>query len=272
MVKIKLDNRHKDEKLQDLENDIIEDEGTEEEGEEEGEIENDEGDEENEADDVDESEEEDENDPDPKPAKETAKKDDDVYKEKYKASSREAMIHYERSNSFMRTVDEAAQIKEPTEEELKSFIQAQGGDWDEMSDFNKNLAKQTMMANKRFEIVNTAVQSTRQVDEWAEKVDTFVDDENTLKQYPGLRGREEDFKMFAMKKTHRAIDLNVLMKSFFYDMPKPKKRKSLFETATGGERKANKKTMSADEVANLRKTNQRLYQKLVREGKIVMDD
>lgn len=174
-----------------------------------------------------------------------------------------------RNKNFVDSVDTAAKLPEPTEDEMKAYVKSLGAEWDDLNTFERNTAKRTLMAERKFDIVNQTVQSTRQIDAWSQKVDDYLDDETTKSKFPKLAGREIDFKTYAMKKTHRGADMEILIKSFFFDVKPKAPRRSLFETANGGEgKKTTGKSLSADEISSLRKNNQKEYQRLLKKGVI----
>jgi len=96
-----------------------------------------------------------------------------------------------------------------------------------------------------------------------------------LKKYPQLAKVGDKFKEEAYKHP-KSIDLEVIAKSFLFDKieTKPeeeieeKPKRSGLEKPTGGTGKVPSAKMSLGDITRLRKTNFKLYMKMVNEGKI----
>lgn len=192
------------------------------------------------------------------------------YKERYSQSTREAQVLAAKNKKLVETIDEAANLAEPTEDELRREY----SDWDQMTDKEKRLFKDNLINKRKFNLVHEAVLDARKVDEWAEKVDTFVTKKTLLDEYPQLEGKEDDFKTFAMKPSRRGVDLEDLARAYLYnaDPAPPKHRGSLLETGTGGPReKETNRGYTPEEVKRIRETDQRKYQQLIKEGKIKIE-
>lgn len=198
---------------------------------------------------------------------------DDQKEQRYKAQQTEAQIQAARNRSLIDRVDEAAKIPEPTVEELKAFVAADGVDWEELTVFEQAMAKKSYLAEKRFSLVNDAVQTTKKIDEWATKVDTFIDSTEDKPEYAALSSHEADFRAFCMKEAHRGAPIDILLGAFLHNLPAPeKKRGSLFERGGGGEKDKNAgKITDADTAATLRQTNPREYKRQVKAGTIQLE-
>ncbi len=186
--------------------------------------------------------------------------------DRYRESTREAQVLYKKQKKFTDTVEQAANLPEPTEEELK----AEYPEWDEMTDTEKRLAKDNFVNKRKFDMVHQATLEGKKIDEWANKVDTYLT--TAVTKFPRLAGKEEEFKWFCMKPKRRERDFEDLVKAFLFDATETPTRKkgSLLETGSGGRGGEREQGNFIDEkqAATLRTKNHKLYQKLVREGKI----
>lgn len=190
---------------------------------------------------------------------------------RYKAQQSEAQIQAARNRALSDRVDEASKLPEPTVDELKAFVKEDGIDWEDLTAFEQATARRTYLAEKRFSLVNEAVQTNKKIDEWAGKLDEFIDSTDGKPEFVKLSGHEADFRKFAMKESHRGVEIgSLLLPAFLNSLPAPvKKRGALFETAGGGEKVENTtKIVDADAAANLRATNPREWKRQIRLGNI----
>lgn len=197
--------------------------------------------------------------------------DDPNYEEKFKHSTREAQILTSKHNKFVSTVDEAANIPMPSDEQLQEYAKSKGV---KLTEENKVLVLDSYINNARFEKIHGVVEETRKIDEWADKVDAFVEDETMLQQFPGLAGREKDFRSFCMKPTRRGADLEDAAKAFLFDTKNnsKKSKESLLLTGSKGKGMKPKKTTLDEEGAiNTRATSQKKYKEMIKSGKVDID-
>jgi len=195
--------------------------------------------------------------------------------QRYKAQQAEAQIQAAKNKDLVDKVDMAAKIVDPTIDELKNFVKQDGVDWDELTTFEQSMARKTYLSEKRFQLVNEAVQTTKRIDEWATKVDTFIDSTEDKPEFVALSGHEADFRKFAMKEAHRGVPIDsLLLPAFLQQLPTPKKnRGSLFEKAGGGEKEVNVgKITDADTNRTLRETNPREWRRQVKLGNIKIEE
>ena len=191
-------------------------------------------------------------------------------KKKLTNSAREAQVLHARTKKMDEAVDEAGGIPEPTDEDMKGEYP----DWDLMDDVTKKLAKDSRVNKRRFELIHKAAKEGKDIEAWNTKVDEFVADPKSLNDFPALEGKEEDFKVFAVKPTRRGLDFPDLVSAFLYDVnkasPLPSKGK-MFETGTGGpnERiKPKSDKISLAEARVLMKTDYKKYKEYLISGKI----
>jgi phage antirepressor YoqD-like protein len=86
-------------------------------------------------------------------------------------------------------IEKAGEDIEITTEQL----QAKYPDWDAMSDFEKEIAKDSMTNSKRLDAIREATKDFKEMDVWNGKVDKFMSDPETLTIHPDLEGKEEEF-------------------------------------------------------------------------------
>ena len=193
---------------------------------------------------------------------------DKVDKTKFDDSVRGAQLEAEKNKQYQEALKKASEIKEVTEDEVIEYAKTQGLEWDDMTTTERILAKRSLINEKRFSTIDQTVTANEEVDKYREKVDEFVDSQETIKAFPRLEGKEADFKKFAMKPTRRVMDLEDVAALFLAVNPDPVKKKgSLFLQGGGGE-KVKKAEMTADDASRLRRTNPKEWQRLVRMKKI----
>jgi hypothetical protein len=210
-------------------------------------------------------------DEEPKPPKE-----EPDYKKKSIEQARENIIlnaKNEKSEKLNKAVDEAAQITEIPEEEIKKDYP----EWDDMTETEKRLAKENYRNNKRFEVIHKAALEGKNIEEWNKKVETFITDPGTLADNPDLEGKEEAFKSFAGKPTRRGVDFETLVSAFLHDESKvvKKNKGAMLEQGSGGPNdKAKPKSdkITLEQARHLRQTNYAKYTELLRAGKIESSD
>lgn len=196
--------------------------------------------------------------------------EDKTYKEKFSNSTREAQILYSKNKKTTELLEQASQLPEPTEEELKAVYK----DWDVMGDFERQMAKDSLIGKRYREFIANGTKEFKDIDAWVSKVDEFIDDPATLVKIPELEGKQDEFKAFANKPTRRGVDFEDLVSAFLFDASKNVKLKnkgSMFEQGTGGpnDKPSNApKKLTADQGSALRKQNYRLWLQYSKAGKI----
>lgn len=208
-------------------------------------------------------------DTEPKKTPEQQKQDDIDYKKKFVSSTREGQILYHQSQRLVKAIEDANAIPEPTEEEMTKEY----ADWEVMDDAQKKMAKETVRNRRALNALSEVAKATKDIQAWNDKVDTYIADSKTLSQYPGLEGKEEDFKIFAGKPTRIGADLELLAGAFLndYTTSQIKHKGSMFEKPNAGlNDKPKNKTdkLSAAEAEVIRKTDYKKYTELLKAGKI----
>jgi hypothetical protein len=197
----------------------------------------------------------------------------EIYKRKFSASSRENQKIAAKNRVINQAIIEAEDIPEPTDEEMQSIYK---NDWDVMSDIDRDLAKETIVSKKwRAKIKEASDQATK-IEKWAESVETFTDDPNTLTNNPQLEGKIEEFKTFATEETNNSVPFKVLISAFLHENSTQKKTNSgrMFERGSGGPNdkpEPKSDTITLEQARNLRETNYSKYKEYLISGKIKSD-
>lgn len=179
------------------------------------------------------------------------------YKKRYSDSSREAHVIASKNREMNKAVEDAANLPEPTEDELKAAY----SEWDDMTPTEQRLAKDNLLNKKKFDVIHQATEKYKKVDEWQDKVVAFVEDPKTITKNPELDGKEEEFKTFASKPSRVGVDFDDLILAFLGEEsksnPKPKKGQ-MFPTGSGGPNdrpQPKDKRLSVEEGRRLRLNN-----------------
>jgi regulator of replication initiation timing len=195
-------------------------------------------------------------------------------KEKLAGSTRESQTLYFKNKKISETIEQAANMADPTEEEIKIYALKQGANYDDLSEFERTLLRTTLRNERKFELIHQSQQDAKRVDEWANKVDSFIDDERNIATFPTLEDNKDAFRRFAMKETRRGMDFNDLLASFLYNNKSvvQKNKGSLLNSRGNGSLTPEKPNqLDENDAARIRARSPKEYNRLVREGKIVID-
>lgn len=208
----------------------------------------------------------------PKETPKEPKKPEIDYKTKFKASTQESQILHARNKQVNEALEKAASIPDPTEEEMR----AEYLDWEEMSDFEKKMAIESIANKRRIGAITEVTQKFKDLDRWQKDVKKFVGDPTTLVKHPKLEGRTDEFEVFATKPTRRGVDFDDLISAFLFEAEtkQPKHKGKMFEEGSGGpaekpKQASNKITM--EQARALRKTDYNKYKRYLKEGRIEAD-
>ncbi len=199
---------------------------------------------------------------------------EDQKEKRYKTQQTEAQILAERNKQLVNKVTEAATLPDPTDEDLKGYVKQDGVDWEELTTYEKALAKKNYINEKRFTIIKDAAEAGQKLDERAIEVDKFIDGTDSKPEYLPLSGHELEFRAFAMQGSHRGVDPEILLGYFLNKLPATSpNRGSLFNKGGGGIKPPVKTDIitDAEEARKLRTGNQAQqeeYRRKLRAGKI----
>lgn len=204
--------------------------------------------------------------------KRTVSEEEIDYKDKFVESTREASALYFKNQKLNQTIEEASKISEPTEQELIDYAKSLDADYEELDSFSQNIIKRTYISEKRFEKIQNVASESKQIDEWANKVDSFIEDAVDNSKYPTLSTLGTDFKKFAMKESRRGVDLNDLVASFLFSAERNIKqtpRKSVL--LSGGNSQAapiKQAGLNEGQIAMIRQNDPKEYRRLIKSGQI----
>jgi hypothetical protein len=193
------------------------------------------------------------------------------YEARYKGSTQEAQILKAKNDQFMGAVVDAKNIPEPTEAELKEIY---GPDnWDLMDTVQKTLARENLIAKRRFEKIGSAVEATQKSEEWVGKVSAFANNPENAIKYPALDGHEADFIRFCSLPSRVGVNFDDLVKAFSFDTKPIAKRATILVPGAGGPEgaKPQNEALTPKEIAYYRKNDQKKYKELIRSGKIKVE-
>jgi hypothetical protein len=192
------------------------------------------------------------------------------WKKRYTDSSREAKVLATKNKEINDAFVQAAEIALPTDEEMK----AEYPEWEDMTSTEQRFATENLINKKRFDVITSAVNKFKKVEDWNVKVDTFVDNPKTLIANPELEGKTDEFRIFASKPTRSGMDFDDLVLAFLGDEAKKikpdHKGQKMFENGTGGSKVTPPPPddkLSLDQSIIDRKTNFPLYKERLKAGK-----
>lgn len=206
---------------------------------------------------------------------EDEKKEFPTEKEQLKESTRESQILHLKNKKLQEAIDQSAEIQPPTEEEMKQSYP----DWDEMTAFEKKVATDTEHNNKRFAVLEGISKENKDIEAWNAKIDEFIDDPKTLKDYPNLISKtaQEKFKKFALKPSRRSLEMDDLVLAFTGELAKDReevKKGDMFPKGGGAASDKEKQKdgkISVAESMVLMKNNYNEYKRLLQAGKIAFE-
>lgn len=187
--------------------------------------------------------------------------------EKFRQSGSEAIILHHKT----KTLQEQLQPKEPSEEELKREF----AEWDELTDFEKKLAKRDFMREQEVKQVKTGMTEYTNDRRWLDSVATFIETNVATGKRPLLQGKEEEFKRYCNQSKKKGTDLDILADAFLFSIgaveakPDVQTQKALLDNTSAGHDKKppEPKLMTLAELGELRKTDHKKYQQIVASGK-----
>jgi hypothetical protein len=187
------------------------------------------------------------------------------YKEKFVHSQRESILNAERVRVKEAQLDSLTKQDTPTDEAMRGLYP----EWDNLDDYNKRV----LIRTETIAMQNAATRKEQQEiiarQKLEDEVESIMDDPKFIK----LKGREAEFKRFALKPANRGLSAEVIAKAFLFDAdeeapqvpadPQPKTREAL-PTGSGGPRTPLKpKKISIEDAAEIRKTDYKRYKELV---------
>jgi hypothetical protein len=187
-------------------------------------------------------------------------KDETDYKAKFAESTREAQILAAQLEQE-RIKNSKELTNEPTDSDLQAAFP--DVDWIGADSFTKTLARKTLSAERAASSLLKKDQDRDDAARWN------TDLELTIAQNPTLQGKEQAFKAYANKPTHKGAPLSTLVSAFLFDAtttpsatPTPKAPGLL--PGNGGPRGPEKsKLMAPEALKQLRETDPAAYRNYV---------
>lgn len=203
---------------------------------------------------------------------EVKKKKEEERKKQLRESQRESLVNKARNEQLTKKIREAANVN-VTDEELKAEAEKEGLDFELLDNFQKSMLKRTILAERKFSTVSEVVIEEDRVNEWAGKVDAWLDTIEDDPKFKRLKGHEAAFKNFAMIETRRGLGFEDLARSFLFDLPEEKKKHkgSVLLRGGGGEKTPRKKGLSEDDTVAMRKVQPGRLTDLMKRGKVKID-
>jgi len=167
-----------------------------------------------------------------KEVKEALKKEVKVKEKKLSASARENQKIYAKNRVINKALADAEEAPEPTEDDLSKEFK----DWDVMSDFEKTLAKETVVSRNWRETIAQAKEQATKIEKWNDSVVEYAEDPKTVIDNPELEGKVTTFKEFAQTEENNSVPFKILVSAFLHEQSKvttPKKGK-MFPSGSGG--------------------------------------
>lgn len=195
------------------------------------------------------------------------------YKAKFGESTRENQIIQSKIKSLEAQLGLITSDETPTETEMKEKYPL----WDEMMDLERKFAINQVILEHRVNKTSLTILEIAEDKRWNEGLDRFLEKVEILNQFPGLKGKEKEFREFAKKPTHKGMDLEVIAKAFLYNPEKePAKEKvpskPVLEKGSGGGGQPPKTEMSPEDIKLLREQDPKLYNLYVKQGKIKFEE
>lgn len=186
------------------------------------------------------------------------------YEKKFSESTRENQLLQEKLKALEQAGEDLT--KEPTDSDSKAAFP----EWDALDDFQKGVARRAYNAERLAAASAKKADDLTQKDSWSTSIELAVSSNSAL------QGKEQAFRQFAAKPQYRGVPMELLVDSFLQKNPSapasPTPRPGL-EPGNGGPRTPEKPhQLSADDLATLRKTDEKAYMEYVRTHDIDVDD
>lgn len=185
----------------------------------------------------------------------------EYWKKRHAESTREAQILLEKNKQSDARIAELTKPHSPTDSELRQEYP----EWDSMLPHEKKLATDNLAMKRELTATKSTTAQILAEKAWEKDLKT------TLKKFPGLKGKEEEFEAFVFKPTHQGVSVEVLAKSFLFDTstppaPTPKAAPTGERSSGGTPPGPAKKKYSAEQMRDLRKSDYRKYKEIVDSG------
>lgn len=187
------------------------------------------------------------------------------YREKFKQSSKEALRLREENQKLLEEKERLAQKRTITEEELR----VKYSDWDDKTKSEKEAITDKENIEIRFKALEAVNQMYVNEKKFNEQISSQIELWTATGEYKDIVAHQDEFKKFCRKDGNKGLDTDKLAKLFLYDLPVETPKRGNTPMGKSGNKKEEVKTKTYTEIdsSNLRKTNPRLWQKMLLEGK-----
>jgi len=196
------------------------------------------------------------------------------YKEKFASSARRNQVVEAQNEELQQIVRDITKEDRPTDDEMR----AADPDWDLRSDFEKNLAVKVEAQGRAAKRVDAEMRRITIEGKRKLEIARIIDTE------PRLKGREEAFEKFSQDPRNSLAPATVLLNAFLFDAgeaapaptpapaPKPKGVPPALQRGnpSGGRPPTPRKPgeFSPEDLKNLRTTDPKRYNEMIRKGQI----
>jgi hypothetical protein len=184
------------------------------------------------------------------------------YKQKFVDSQREAILLAERNKVKEAQIESLTKQDTPTDEAMRNLYP----EWDKLDDYNKRV----LIRQETIAMQNAATRKEQQDILARQRLDDEVESVMDDPKFSKLKGREAEFKRFALKPANRGLSAEVIAKAFLFDAdesspaPQPQVTREALPTGSGGPREPLKpKKISIEDAAVIRKTDFKRYKELL---------
>jgi len=140
--------------------------------------------------------------------------------------------------------------------------------WEDLTPMEQQLHKEQDQLKREVAGLKTALNSSLSKQE---REDSLT---KTLKEYPQLKESEEDFRNFCSQADNAGAGVAALAKAFLYEQAKEegareereKAEQVGLETATGGDREPPQEGYTEEEIAQIKLSDPKRYERLIKEG------
>lgn len=198
----------------------------------------------------------------------------EYWKNKFSESSRENQLERERRKKAEEDLEAMRKPKEVTDDTMKE----QYPDWDAYDDGVKAALKKQVIQDQEIQELKKQTTEYHNERKWSGKVQSFLDEDSETEKF-GLSGKEAEFRKFVNRPERKGMDLDILAGAFLHEVekegrskPKPQKKGDMLNSGSGNgatkKHTSDKKEYSAEDAKRLRENNPKLYERLVRTGKL----
>ena len=191
------------------------------------------------------------------------------YKEKFGASTRQNQILTSQLNELKKQIWDITKEEIPSDEEMAKYIGLY--EWETLSDRERNTERKLLIMERRNNATALMLKNMNKENELKAAVNDFIE----LDENKDIQGMNNDFLEFVKLPKNSGASFETLKDAFLFKRTqqqlRPKKSKSpslLRGSSTGGAPSNQNGEMSDEQLTQLRTKNPKLYNDMIRKGKI----